>query len=56
VRNAILLNDRQKAAQLMRGSVDAELQRARQLTIDLIESLVSQPQAMGLPPSSSLSQ
>jgi len=37
VRVAALANDDQKALQLMRGGVDAELERARQATVDVIE-------------------
>ena len=37
VRLAALANDDQKAMQLMRGGVDAELERARQANVDLIE-------------------
>ena len=37
VRAAALANDDQKAMQLMRGGVDAELERARQATVDVLE-------------------
>jgi PAS domain S-box-containing protein len=37
IRVAALANDDQKALQLMRGGVDAELERARQATVDAIE-------------------
>ncbi len=37
VRTAALANDDQKAMQLMRGSVDAALERARVATVDVIE-------------------